>query len=54
MELTLHEPSFVTDRTAMKADTIGFRVVTALFCVQTGFTAYAQLRRRVPPTPASA
>src|SRR4051812_20801637 len=41
MELTLQKPGLVA---APKAATIGYWSVTALFCLQMGFTAYAQLR----------
>jgi hypothetical protein len=38
MESTLQNPTLVADRTIPKADTIGFWIFTALFCVQIGFT----------------
>jgi hypothetical protein len=49
---TLQQPDFVTGNTAFKttANTaskaliIAYWIVTALFCLQMGFTAYAQLR----------
>ena len=48
MEATLQKPAFVaattTVKTAAKATTIMYWTVTALFCLQMGFTAYAQLR----------
>ncbi len=44
MESTLQTPTLVAAPTTSKAKTIGFRIVTALFCLQIGFTAYAQLR----------
>src|SRR5262244_1453019 len=44
MESTLQTPAFVAARTAPKATTIVYWIVTALFCLQIGFTAYAQLR----------
>jgi len=49
MESTLRKPAFDeapfgTGKTALKAATIAYWVVTALFCAQIGFTAYAQLR----------
>ena len=44
MESTLQKPSFVAVRTSPRATTIAYWVVTALFCLQIGFTAYAQLR----------
>jgi DoxX-like protein len=43
MESTLQKPAFVAGTTT-KARTIVYWVVTALFCLQIGFTAYAQLR----------
>jgi hypothetical protein len=54
MESTLQKPAFDetafgktafgAGKTALKATTIAYWVVTALFCLQIGFTAYAQLR----------
>ncbi|AKF05911.1 hypothetical protein DB32_003060 [Sandaracinus amylolyticus] len=44
MEATLPKPSLVVAPTARRAETIAYWVVTALFCLQMGFTAYAQLR----------
>ena len=44
MESTLHRPAFAAVRTSPRATTIAYWVVTALFCLQIGFTAYAQLR----------
>ena len=44
MESTLQTPAFVATRTAPKATTIAYWILTALFCLQIGFTAYAQLR----------
>jgi hypothetical protein len=44
MESTLQNPAFVAAKTSPKAMTIGYWIVTALFCLQIGFTAYAQLR----------
>ena len=44
MESTLQTPAFVAARSAPKATTIAYWILTALFCVQIGFTAYAQLR----------
>lgn len=41
MESTLQKPAVVA--TAPKATTIAYWTVTALFCLQMGFTAYAQL-----------
>ena len=43
MESILQKPSFVAARTAPTALAAGYWVVTALFCLQIGFTAYAQL-----------
>jgi DoxX-like family len=49
MESTLQKPSFVAAQslnatTTPKAKTIVFWIVTALFCLQMSFTAYAELR----------
>jgi hypothetical protein len=43
MELTLQKPALLA-KTTSNATTVAFWVVTALFCLQMGFTAYAQLR----------
>ena len=43
MESTLQNPALVPKNTT-KAKTIIYWIVTALFCLQIGFTAYAQLR----------
>jgi DoxX-like family len=43
MEQTLQEPAFVAARTTPRATTIVYWIVTALFGLQMGFTAYAQL-----------
>jgi hypothetical protein len=43
MESTMQKPVFVAARITPRAMTIVYRVVTALFCLQIGFTAYAQL-----------
>ena len=43
MELTLQKPTDVS-MPRSKGIAVGFWVVTALFCLQIGFTAYAQLR----------
>jgi len=48
MESTLKMPAFVTGRAARtvtisKLQTAVYWIVTALFCLQIGFTAYAQL-----------
>src|SRR4029078_13279415 len=44
MESALEKPALVGAKTAPKATTIIYWVVTGLFCLQMGFTAYAQLR----------
>jgi hypothetical protein len=44
MESTLHTPPLFATRTTPKTTTIGYWIVTALFCLQMSFTAYAQLR----------
>jgi hypothetical protein len=44
MESTLQNPSLAAARTTSKATTIGFWVATAIFCLQMGFTGYAQLK----------
>jgi len=44
MELTLQKPAFVAAKTTPNATTIVYWIVTALFCLQMSFTAYAQLR----------
>lgn len=44
METTLQTPSPVAVRTAPRATALGYWAVTALFCLQMTFTAYAQLR----------
>ena len=38
------EATLVTPKTSAKATTIIFWIVTALFCLQMGFTVYAELR----------
>ena len=43
MESTLENPALVAAKTP-KARTIVYWIVTALFCLQMSFTAYAQLR----------
>jgi len=43
MESTLQNPAFVTVKHPAKAEAILYWTVTALFCLQMGFTAYAQL-----------
>ena len=44
MESTLRNPAFIAVRTTQKAATVAYWIVTALFCLQMSFTAYAQLR----------
>jgi len=44
MESTLHEPALVTAETNPRARVLVYWIVTALFCLQMVFTAYAQLR----------
>jgi hypothetical protein len=44
MESTLQKPALVAAKTTPKGKTIVHWIVTALFCVQMSFTAYAQLR----------
>jgi hypothetical protein len=44
MESTLRKPALDAAHTSTKAATIVYWAVTALFCLQIGFTAYAQLR----------
>lgn len=44
MESTLQNPSFATTKARPRATTIAYWVVTALFCLQMSFTAYAQLK----------
>lgn len=44
MESILQKPSIIAAPTTSKAKTIVYWIVTALFCLQMGFTAYAQLR----------
>src|SRR5947208_14992764 len=44
MVLTLQKPALVAAKTTPTAKTIVFWIVTALFCLQMSFTAYAQLR----------
>jgi hypothetical protein len=43
MESTLQKPALVVEKSATKTHTIVYFVVTAIFCLQIGFTAYAQL-----------
>jgi len=44
METTLKNPALAGPRSTQKTATVFYWVVTALFCLQIGFTAYAQLR----------
>lgn len=44
MESTLQKPVLVAAGTTPKTTTIIYWIVTALFCLQMSFTAYAQLR----------
>jgi DoxX-like family len=44
MESTLQKPAPVAAKTTPKATTIVYWIVTALFCLQMSFTAYAELR----------
>src|SRR5437667_9523899 len=44
MESTLQKPALIAAKTTAKAKTIIYWIVTALFCLQMTFTAYAQLR----------
>lgn len=44
MESTLQKPAFGAGQTSTKTIKIVFWIATGLFCLQMGFTAYAQLR----------
>jgi hypothetical protein len=44
MESTLLKPALVAVKTSPKAKTVIYWMVTALFCLQMSFTAYAELR----------
>jgi DoxX-like family len=44
MESTLHKPALVAAEITPKSKTVAYWIVTALFCFQMSFTAYAQLR----------
>src|SRR3954471_24590914 len=44
MESALEKPALVGTKPAAKTTTVIYWVVTGLFCLQMGFTAYAQLR----------
>jgi hypothetical protein len=41
---TLDKPAFVAVKSTPRATTVVYWIITALFCLQIGFTAYAQLR----------
>ena len=43
MESTLQKPTLAAGKTTPKTKTIVYWIVTALFCLQMSFTAYAQL-----------
>ncbi len=43
MDTTLNKSALVADRTGFNSSTVAFWLVTALFCLQMSFTAYAQL-----------
>jgi hypothetical protein len=45
MESTLQNPALVAAKTTPKAKTIVYWIVTALFCLEMGFTAYYMLLR---------
>jgi hypothetical protein len=44
MESTLQSPAFAVANTTIKAKTMAYWIVTAIFCLQMSFTAFAQLR----------
>jgi DoxX-like family len=44
MESTLQEPILVAAKITPRARSIAYWIATAFFCLQMGFTAYAQLR----------
>lgn len=44
MESTLQNPAFGAAKSVPRTGTIAFWTITALFCLQMSFTAYAQLR----------
>ena len=44
MESTLHNSTLVAAETTPRMKTVAYWTVTALFCLQISFTAYAQLR----------
>ena len=43
MESTLQQPALIAANTIPRAKTVMYWLVTALFCLQMSFTAYAQL-----------
>jgi hypothetical protein len=43
MESTLQNPAIVAAKTTIKGETVAYWTITAFFCLQMGFTAYAQL-----------
>jgi len=45
MESTLQKPAFVAAKSTPKAKTIVYWIVTGLFCLEMGFTAYYMLMR---------
>src|SRR6476619_5354341 len=44
MELSLQKPALAAGNASVKVTTVAYWIVTALFCLQMSFTAYAQLR----------
>jgi len=44
MATTQQKPDLVSAKTTSKANVMAYWIVTALFCLQMSFTAYAQLR----------
>ena len=44
METTLQNPALAGAKIGSRVTTVVYWIVTALFCLQMGFTAYAQLR----------
>src|SRR5215831_14539442 len=44
METTLSNPGMIAAKSSSNGETIAYWVVTGLFCLHMGFTAYAQLR----------
>src|SRR5581483_10179547 len=44
MESTLQKPALVAAKSSPEAKAVVYWIVTALFCLQMAFTAYAQLR----------